>query len=315
MNTLLNIAHRGARAYAPENTLSAFAKAKTFDCQMIELDVRLSKDGVVIVHHDENLSRCTDIQTRNPERSHDNIWEFTFSELQAFDAGSWYLAELELPSTERQTFLQNLTDFEIAEYVSDSDKRLYGSGQVKIPALAETLELVNKLGLMINIELKSPCQDPQGLITGVLAMIHEKNLTKQVIISSFDHNYLKLVRKHDKTVAIAVLADPLVAQPMTLLRQLKSNTFNLGCFWEFPTLGFDSQAGRAYLKKLAKLKKSAVAINIWTCNNPLEMEYLLAIGVTGLISDYPNRVHQAISNYSNKGSEILSSLVQSGIIF
>ena len=58
---VLNIAHRGARAFAPENTLAAFRKAKRLGCQMFEIDVRMSKDGELIVHHDEQLTRCTDV--------------------------------------------------------------------------------------------------------------------------------------------------------------------------------------------------------------------------------------------------------------
>jgi len=50
-----NIAHRGARAFAPENTLYSFAKAKTFDCPMVEVDVHRSKDGELMVHHDDQL--------------------------------------------------------------------------------------------------------------------------------------------------------------------------------------------------------------------------------------------------------------------
>ena len=88
---VLNIAHRGARAFAPENTLAAFRKAKIFACQMFEIDVRLSKDGALMVHHDEQLTRCTDVKTKFPGRDTYYVWDFIYRELNILDAGSWYI--------------------------------------------------------------------------------------------------------------------------------------------------------------------------------------------------------------------------------
>lgn len=54
------IGHRGACAHAPENTLASFALAADLGCRMVEFDVRLSRDGVPVVFHDDTLERCTD---------------------------------------------------------------------------------------------------------------------------------------------------------------------------------------------------------------------------------------------------------------
>src|SRR4051812_28372709 len=56
---VLNIAHRGACAFAPENTLESFRKAVDLHCDMIELDVHVSSDGELIVVHDDDLTRCS----------------------------------------------------------------------------------------------------------------------------------------------------------------------------------------------------------------------------------------------------------------
>lgn len=56
---MLKIAHRGAKGYAPENTLFAFQKAIDLGCDAIELDVHLSLDGEIIVMHDEKINRTT----------------------------------------------------------------------------------------------------------------------------------------------------------------------------------------------------------------------------------------------------------------
>lgn len=56
---MLNIAHRGASAYKPENTLASFQKAIDLNVDMIEFDIRLSKDKKIVVIHDETVNRTT----------------------------------------------------------------------------------------------------------------------------------------------------------------------------------------------------------------------------------------------------------------
>ncbi|MBX7100917.1 MAG: glycerophosphodiester phosphodiesterase [Myxococcaceae bacterium] len=76
----LHISHRGGAALAPENTLAAFRQAvETFHTDMLELDVRLTRDGVVVVAHDPTVDRCTD--GRGPVNS------YSFGELIELDAG------------------------------------------------------------------------------------------------------------------------------------------------------------------------------------------------------------------------------------
>ena len=60
MNTFVNYAHRGASAYAPENTMAAFEKAVEMGADGIELDVQLTKDGELVVIHDETIDRVSD---------------------------------------------------------------------------------------------------------------------------------------------------------------------------------------------------------------------------------------------------------------
>lgn len=75
----LRIAHRGASAYAPENTLTAFRRAAEMDADMVELDVRVSADDVPVVIHDAMVDRRTD--------GTGAVSDLTVAELQALDAG------------------------------------------------------------------------------------------------------------------------------------------------------------------------------------------------------------------------------------
>jgi glycerophosphoryl diester phosphodiesterase len=79
MEMIHNIAHRGASAYEPENTLRAFARAIEMGATLIELDVHLSRDGYPVVIHDADLSRTTTGTGR--------VSDLTLDEIQCFDAG------------------------------------------------------------------------------------------------------------------------------------------------------------------------------------------------------------------------------------
>src|SRR5438128_3008481 len=78
---VLNIAHRGARAFAPENTLEAIAAAASFGCHMVELDVHLSRDGEPIVVHDDDLVRCSNVREVFPGRGPWFVSDFTTQEI------------------------------------------------------------------------------------------------------------------------------------------------------------------------------------------------------------------------------------------
>jgi glycerophosphoryl diester phosphodiesterase len=296
---IMNIAHRGARAYAPENTLPAFAKAIEFGCDMIELDVRMSLDRVIMVYHDEHLLRCTDAKDKYPERESYNLADFNYAELAEMDAGSWFCAQLVLASGQRQAFLQTLSDQEIKDYISPLEKSYYASGAVKIPTLAEALKQANTLGLMVNIELKSPVADAHQFVEGVISTITAHDMANRVLVSSFDLGLLKIFRQDSKTIATAALTDDPLKSPVTHLRKLKAQAYNINCFKGKQEYGYNSLNGRRYLSHLKRIRKSGFNINVWTCNDSEEMLYLLPSGVTGIISDYPNRVTTALKVFQS----------------
>lgn len=124
-------AHRGASREAPENTLEAFQKAADIGVDVLELDVHLSADGEVVVHHDDTLERTTNAQGKVCHR--------TLKELQLLDAG--------------YHFRQH------GEYTSR------GRG-ARIPLLREVLETFTGLGF--NIEVK---QETPNMVTKVLDIL------------------------------------------------------------------------------------------------------------------------------------------------
>jgi glycerophosphoryl diester phosphodiesterase len=99
----LNVAHRGASAYAPEHTLSAYRLALEQGADFVEQDLAVTKDGVLICLHDPTLERTTNVEELFPDRASTVTWEgktarswlandFTLAEIKTLDAGSWFNA-------------------------------------------------------------------------------------------------------------------------------------------------------------------------------------------------------------------------------
>ena len=81
-NRPIIIAHRGASAVAPENTVSAFLKAVETKADAVELDIRITCDNEIVVIHDSRLDRTTN--------GHGRVSDFTLEEIKKLDAGSWF---------------------------------------------------------------------------------------------------------------------------------------------------------------------------------------------------------------------------------
>ena len=97
----VNIAHRGASAYAPEHTIAAYELALDMGADYVEQDLQLTKDGVLVCLHDATLERTTNVEDIFPGRSvavaskqgTKHTWpvsDFTVSEIRQLDAGSWF---------------------------------------------------------------------------------------------------------------------------------------------------------------------------------------------------------------------------------
>lgn len=147
-------AHRGFSGIAPENTMAAFEKAIAIKADGIETDVHLSKDGKVVICHDETLNRTTN--------GSGPIQDYTFEQLQAFDAGSKFAPEF---SRER------------------------------IPALEDLLKLVRQTDLALNIELKTDKIHYPEIEAKVLALLKDYDLVERAMISSFNFRSIAKVKE------------------------------------------------------------------------------------------------------------------------
>jgi len=139
------IAHRGASAYAPENTMAAFRRAVEMGCTEVETDVSLTGDGRLLLLHDDTLDRTTDGAGRAED--------FTLDELKRLDAGSW------------------------------TDPLLSWDRDYRGERLITLEELLDAFGdsLTYHVEIKSPMP---GLVPAVIAAIDARGLIDRVFIAT-----------------------------------------------------------------------------------------------------------------------------------
>jgi glycerophosphoryl diester phosphodiesterase len=256
---------------------------------MFELDVHMSKDGELIVHHDDQLTRCTDVEAKFPGRGTYHVSDFTYDELLRLDAGSWYVNQLLLRPTQRQFFLQTLTDEEIVQFVSPEDRELYASGNIRLPILREALEVALATDMMVNIEIKSIPRMYSGLTAAVVQLLNAMGLARRALISSFDHEQLVEVRRLSNVIATGVLTSDRLANPGDYLQLLDADAYNPGCNGDYDSMGFGSVSGKLDTRGIMNARAAGRGVNVWTCNDKFQMQELVAAGVTGLITDFPNR--------------------------
>lgn len=160
------IAHRGASAYYPENTLPSFEGAIAMGADMVEWDVQLSSDNEVVVFHDEKISRCTNGRGR--------ISDHTLSSLKKLDAGSWF--DKKFKDTRIPT---------LAEALDICKNKAAVNIEIKTEAVGQTF-----FG---------------GIEEKCLKIVENCGMSGHVVFSSFDPRAIMHLKEIDDTVAAAVL--------------------------------------------------------------------------------------------------------------
>ena len=260
----LNIAHRGARSLAPENTIAAARQAVQNGADMWELDVTITADGELIVLHDDTLNRTTNVAAVFPDRSPWNAHTFLFDEIRELDAGSWFVAQ--------DPFGQIASGA-----VSKEDCESY-SGE-KIPTLEEALLFTREHDWQVNIEIKDTGNAPGSgiIVERVLYLIRKLDMAERVMISSFKHSYLirsKQMSPYIKTAALVALPTMFAARKLT---QMHAEAYH-------------PRHGAISSYRIKALQDRGFAVNVWTVNEERDLARYIAWGVDGLITDFPQRL-------------------------
>jgi glycerophosphoryl diester phosphodiesterase len=289
------VGHRGARGFAPENTLPAFATALSIGVTALELDTAITKDGVIVISHEQAL---------NPNIARDKagkwlgnpgllIKSLTFDELQQYDVGRLK------PNT---NYAQNFPE----------QKAMDG---IRIPRLADLFAMVKKVNneqVRFYIEIKhSPLKpeetlNPETSANRVVELIQKEGMEGRVSILCFDWRVLQVVQKIAPGIPTVYLS---VQQRSldTIYEYSRENSpwtagFQIKDHGSVPRM-VKAAGGRvwaSYFEELTKAKlKEAHELGIkvvsWTVNEPAQIKKMIDLGVDGIISDRPDLVRRIMA--------------------
>jgi glycerophosphoryl diester phosphodiesterase len=226
------IGHRGVPHLAPENTMASFEAAVKNGAEGLETDVQMTRDGELVLIHDETLDRTTD--------GSGFVAAHTLKELKSLDAGSRFNPAFK--------------------------------GE-RIPTLREFLEYVSGKGLLINIEIKSGIVLYPGIEQKLIDMLQSFGLGKNVIISSYNHYSLVTCKELDSTIKTGILYMAGLYNP-----------------WDYAkTVGADALHPLFYSVRpeiIGGMRNSGLLINPYTVDSPGDMKNMIALGVSGIITNY-----------------------------
>jgi glycerophosphoryl diester phosphodiesterase len=284
--------HRGARGLAPENTLPAFAKALSIGVTTLELDVGMTKDGVLVVSHDPRLNpNFTRLDGAFLEAFGPALRELTLAQLRRYDVGRLKPGSRYATSFPDQTAVDGTT----------------------IPTLAEVFALARATAVRFNIETKitptsgDETADPQTFVQAIVDAAREAGVLDRVTIQSFDWRTLKVA----STIAPQVPRVCLTAELKDFDTVQKGNPD--GSPWTAGLNGSRFGGSTPALVKaagcsawsphfsnvteanLAEAKAAGLKVIPWTVNDLGVADRLIGWGADGLITDYPDRVRKLLT--------------------
>lgn len=233
-------AHRGASAYAPENTLPAIELALDQGAQGIEIDVQRTSDDVLVVVHDETIDRTSNGFGR--------VIDLTLDEIRRCDFSNGFI----------------------------------GFRNVRMPTLAEVLELVAPTTATLNAELKNSVEPYPGMEREAATMVADAGLTDRVIFSSFNHSCLANLRGIVSPSQIGVLYSDGLHNPWQYARWLGAGALhpNWKSLWQPDYVWLAHEAG--------------VKVNAWTVNEEKDVARAVEVGVDALVTNFPDRALRVV---------------------
>lgn len=237
-----NIAHRGYSKLYPENTMIAFQKAVEARCDAIELDLQLSKDGELVIFHDDTLERTT--------TGKGLISQFTRKELMELDASRLF---------------QGIHEHH------------------RIPSLEEYFHYIQAENIVSVIELKKKINADAKMEEKVIEMIRAFRLSEKVIISSFSQESILRSSILAPEIKTALITD----------------------YWFYKAGKTAKSLGASYIHPrhrlllpfmLSEMKREGLLVQPWTVDEEKRMKWLIRAGVSGIITNDPELLHEVIKS-------------------
>jgi glycerophosphoryl diester phosphodiesterase len=254
------IAHRGGHSLGPESTLYTFKRALEIGVDVLEVDIRTTKDGEPILLHDRTVDRTT-----NGTGPVDN---FTLAKLKTLDAGYGWSPD------HGQTF------------------PLRGKG-LTIPTLAEVFKAFPSA--RINIEIK---ESRTAEISRLCQLIQDYQKTNLVMVASFDVSQLNEFRKQCPEVATSAGAREAFLFYGLQWAHLENLYFPRAQALQVPQYYGNRQVVTPRFLEAAHDRN--MRVHVWTVNDTHSMQQLINLGVDGIMTDYPERLLQLLGRNVSK---------------
>jgi len=257
-------AHRGGAALRPENTIASFDYGLSLGADGLEFDVRLSRDGVVVVHHDATLERTTNAV--GPVSS------LTADELARVDAAHWF---------------------------NPADSRRQSSGQAGFPyrgqghGIPRLLQVLSRYpGVPLVIELKT--NDPE-LARLAVEDVRAAKATQRVVFGSFGWRVLRTARRLEPQIPTGASREEV---RLALYRSWVRWPLGKEAYREFQVPERSGPTRIVSRNFIAHAHRAGIAVKVWTVNDPADMRRLLEWGVDALISDRPDLAVSAVNAFA-----------------
>lgn len=153
--------------------------------------------------------------------------------------------------------------------------------ECRLPTLEDVLELIKDTNIILNIEIKTDKIHYEGIEKDVIDMINKYKLKEKVIISSFNHESIKICREIDDKIQIGLLYEKPIEDVIKYAKVLGVDAIH-------PDLRLVSE------KLIIEAKENNIKVNVYTVNYPEYMKILIKAGVNGIITDYPDLLQEVI---------------------
>ncbi|MEW2138339.1 glycerophosphodiester phosphodiesterase family protein [Streptomyces sp. NPDC005409] len=253
-------AHRGASAYAPENTLDAIDLAMRLGFAWVENDVQRTKDGVLVVIHDDTLARTTDVEQVFPGRSPWKVKDFTADEIARLDAGSWFAEEYR---------------------------------GARVPTLRQYMDRVQRNQQRLLLEIKKPELYP-GIEEQTLELLDEagwldeRHVAQKLVVQSFSADCVRIVHRLRPDLVTAFLGTPALAD----LPRYAEFTDRINP-WH-TTISADWVAA---VHGLVGAHGKAMEVDTWIVDDAAIARKVRDMGVDGIITNAPDVVRAAVTGF------------------
>lgn len=256
--------HRGARGLRPENTLPAFRFALEKGVDVLELDVAVTKDDVAVISHDPHLSPeiCVGADGKKPDRDRLAIRDLTWKDLQGFDCGRLKHPRFPDQITVPGAAIPRLKD--LFAFVKAS----------KLPAAAKVEFNIETKIFPAHPELTPP---PDTFVRLIVDAAREAGMLDRVRLQSFDDRTLLAAYKIAPQLRTVLLLSDNHVDMVAVARAAFATTVSPNEDWVLP-------------EDVKSLHAAKIKVIPWTANSAASWERLVAMGVDGIITDYPDRL-------------------------